>query len=445
MTDTQSLAASHAGDTVTGGRFGLWLGLLTLLGLGVRVAYAVLVAPHAAVPGDARLFHLLAGAVAHGQGYSTETSLFAGHPLPTAEHPPLYVLYLALWVKLGLTSIDGQRVVSCLLGAAAVALIGLLGKRVAGPRAGLIAAGVAALYPQLFVVDGTLISESLYVPLIVASLLLAYRVLDQPSVVRAAGLGAAIGLATLTRPDGILLVPLLAAPVAWRATRGRRRLGLFGVCAAATALVLSPWLVRNEIALHRFPLISTNGALTAPAANCLKTFYGKATGFVEYGCALNVPACQGIVAEVPESECLEHQAVNFVLHHKRRVPIVVLARVARAFQLFDYNLDMYYAGVWGRPKGVATAGLIVYALLAPLAAGGVLLLRRRRVPLLPLVIPFLLAAIVTASSFGFSRYRIAADVALVVLAAVAVDALAERRLWRRGEPRAYARLAPDAG
>ncbi len=390
------------------------------MGLCVRLVYALAVAPYASQPGDSGLYQFLARALTHGQGYSTEASVFSGHPVPTAEHPPLYAIFLAAFNELGLTTMDEHRAVSCLLGTAAVALIGLIGRRLAGPRAGLIAAGVGALYPQLFLIDGTLISESLYVPLVALSLLAAYRLRERPGPGRAALLGIAVGLATLTRPDGILLLVLLAFPVVVSTGRGHRLSGSIA-CAAGCALVLGPWLIRNEVALHRFPLISTNGGLTAPAANCEQTFFGRYTGFVSLSCAERIPACENITAEVPLSGCLEQTAVTFVENHKRRLPVVLIARVGRAFQLFQYNEDLYYASTWARTRTFTIAGLLMYALLLPLAVGGALLLRRRRAALLPVLALLALGIVVPASSFGFSRYRVAADIAIVLLAAVTMD------------------------
>ena len=63
--------------------------------------------------------------------------LYRDRVIPTTEKPPLYPTVLALPSALGLDSYAAHRVVSCLLGAAAVVLIGLLGRRVGGPRVGL--------------------------------------------------------------------------------------------------------------------------------------------------------------------------------------------------------------------------------------------------------------------------------------------------------------------
>ncbi len=398
------------------------LAVLTAVGLGVRLWYALQVAPGEIQPGDPLLYHTLADALAHGHGYNLEQIYQRSHP--TASHPPLYPLYLAVFVKFGLTTFSAQRAISCLLGTACVILLGLLGRRVAGERAGLLAAGLGAIYPQLFMVDGTLIAESLYAPLVVLVLLLAYRWIDRPAPVQAALLGAAIGLATLTRSDGIFLAVLLVPPlVLWRG--GGQRVTLLAVSVLATALVLSPWLIRNWVQFERFPLLSTNGALTQLATNCDETYYGDRVGFVAHQCALR-SSCLKIEAEVPQSECLLREARGYLRDHLGRLPVVVAARIARLWNVYAPRNDLNYGLLWARQRTTAKLGMAMYALLVPLAVLGVVLLRRRRRPVFPLVAMFLLAMIVAVIAFGFSRYRLSAEPALVVLAAVGVDRLTAR-------------------
>src|SRR6476661_7912070 len=110
--------------------------LLTIvaLGLAVRLVYALVEGPHLVIAGDARTFHELANSIAGGHGF---VRAFDGRV--TADHPPLYPLYLSLFSLVGLKSWAAHRVASCLLGAATVAVVGLLGRRVGGERAGLVA------------------------------------------------------------------------------------------------------------------------------------------------------------------------------------------------------------------------------------------------------------------------------------------------------------------
>jgi 4-amino-4-deoxy-L-arabinose transferase-like glycosyltransferase len=403
--------------------FPRWLFGLTLLALAVRVAYALAVGEQ--LGGDSGFYRGVARELVDGDGYINPLTAAIGRPHATALHPPLFPIYLAGWMKLGVTSIQGQQIACCLLGAAAVALIGLLGRRVGGPRVGLIAAGIAAVYPPLFMVDRTVNSESLYALLIVLSLVLAYRFVDRPNASRAAAVGVVIGLATLTRSEALLLLILLAAPLVWLA--GQRRPQAFAACAIATALVVAPWLARNWITFDRFPLLSTNSASTLMGTNCDRTYYSDAIGFVDYRCIYR-STCSRVHfgEEGPLWDCFQRQGRSYIRNHLRRVPRVMLARVERVWEVYDPEANLEFgARFWSRPRAMATVGLIFYVLLVPFALAGAFLRRRSPVELLPLLATVLMATIVAAASFGFTRYRLVAEPALVVLAAVALERLAQ--------------------
>ena len=67
---------------------------------------------------------------------------------------------LAAADKLGIDSAQGQRYLMCVLGTLTIGAVALLGRRVAGARVGLIAAGFAALYPNFWINDGMLMVET---------------------------------------------------------------------------------------------------------------------------------------------------------------------------------------------------------------------------------------------------------------------------------------------
>jgi hypothetical protein len=64
--------------------------------------------------------------------------------------------------------------------------------------------------------------------------------------------------------------------------------------------------------------------------------------------------------------------------------------------------------------------------LVPFAVAGGVLLRRRRVPITPLVAQFAIVTLTAAAIYGLVRFRVPAEVSLVVLAAVALDAVIPR-------------------
>ncbi|HVA59711.1 MAG TPA: glycosyltransferase family 39 protein [Mycobacteriales bacterium] len=67
------------------------------------------------------------------------------------------------------------RLTQTVLGTVTVALISLLGYRLFGRSVGLVALGVAAVYPALILVDAALLTESLFIPLMLGALLTALR------------------------------------------------------------------------------------------------------------------------------------------------------------------------------------------------------------------------------------------------------------------------------
>jgi hypothetical protein len=65
--------------------------------------------------------------------------------------------------------------------------------------------------------------------------------------------------------------------------------------------------------------------------------------------------------------------------------------------------------------------------LVGFAIAGVVILRRRKVALIPLLAPVVIVTIVAAAFYGLVRFRAPAEVSIVVLAAVALDALWAKR------------------
>jgi hypothetical protein len=282
---------------------------------------------------------------------------------------------------------------------------------------------------------GVAMAESLYVPLVALTLLLTYALIDVAEAPRGPGgaspqlaflaalLGVLIGLATLDRTEAVLLLPLLALAVGLRLPGARERVRVVAVIAGAALLVLAPWVGRNWDAFDRFPLLSTNGGLTAMIANCERPYYVD-VGFIEPNC---LTRCQRFREdELRYSDCGTRVARRYAEDHLGRVPVVVAARVARTWNLYGLDRDLGYAEFGGRNRTAGKAGMVILWVLLPFAALGAWWLVKRRRPLLPLVAPVVVASVATALTFGFSQYRVGADVSLVVLAAAGL----RWRPWR---------------
>jgi 4-amino-4-deoxy-L-arabinose transferase-like glycosyltransferase len=392
--------------------FATRLAAIAGVGLAVRLVYSLVVMGDRTPAGDGREFHLLANVLAQtGRYLQPFQYLYLHHTVPTTEKPPLYPALLALPSWLGLDSYAAHRVVSCLLGAAAVVLIGLLGRRVGGDRIGLLAGSIAAVYPALWMLDASLRSESLYLPLIALVLLLAYAR-------RFVWLGVVLGLAALTRSEALLLLPLLL--VFLPRPRLRPALVAVGCC----FLVIAPWLARNWITFDQPTAISTNEGGLLAGANCHSAYYTQLIG--TWACFPHNDLAWG-ENEAVISDHLRSRALHYVGDHAGRVPAVVGVRVLRVWDLWSpRSASAFEARIADRHIDAQRAAVASLYLLVPFAVAGAVVLRRRREPLGILIAPIVFVTLVAALSYGSTRFRVAAEPSIVVLGSVGLAAAWQR-------------------
>jgi hypothetical protein len=165
-------------------------------------------------------------------------------------------------------------------------------------------------------------------------------------------------------------------------------------------------------------LFSTNDGLTLCGANLDGTWYGEGTGVWMRDCE-SFPVPQGD-RSVASNE-LRSKGLDYIRHHLGRLPVVVAVREARVWSLYAPGFMAAYNVNEGRDREVSWAGFFAFWLLVPFAVVGAVMLRRRGVPITPLVSQFVIVAVTAAAIYGLVRFRIPAEVSLVVLAAVAVD------------------------
>src|SRR5215212_6190912 len=113
------------------------IALIAAAGLAVRLVYTLGPARDVKGFGDFFFYHRGANLIADGHRF-VEPLLYmnGGRAVPSAVHPPLWELLLGGVSWLGGTSFLAHRVVGCLVGAATILLVGLLGRRVSGDRVG---------------------------------------------------------------------------------------------------------------------------------------------------------------------------------------------------------------------------------------------------------------------------------------------------------------------
>jgi 4-amino-4-deoxy-L-arabinose transferase-like glycosyltransferase len=231
----------------------LALGAIVLLGFAVR-AWA---ATHPVVnPGpDADAYAALARAIFEHHTYGTP-----GQASTADWSPGAPLLFGAIYWVTGGVNPEAARIAVAVLGAGMVLMTFLIGLRVAGRGAGLVAALLVATYPTYIENNGQLLSEPLAAFLLTATMLGMLWALERPPWAWAVP-GLLLGALILTRPEYQAIGAVFAVLVAWRLWRDagpRRAVGSVALLAACAALVVLPWMARNHGAVGQWT-VSTGG------------------------------------------------------------------------------------------------------------------------------------------------------------------------------------------
>jgi len=436
-----------------------------ILGTALVVRVVWLVATrHLVLVNDPADYQRLAVSIAAGHGFGRTVVAPGGGP--TAFRPPLWPLFLAGLYWLVGVHVMVARAVEVVLGTLSVGLVGVLGGQLWSRGPGRVAMGLATVYPPLLLAGGSLLSESLSLPLELATLAAALAARRSPRPAGwILGCGVGCGLDILCRPDSfVVLVPvclLVAAPwrSAGRAATGRRRSGVLARLAAPAAVVVlagltvTPWLIRDAVVMHHFVPVTTQGGLVASgtynatsADDPLHPAAWRPANLVpEY-----LPLLRG--DEVTEEAALRRASLHYIAGH----PLYPLrASGWNWLRLFDLTGLSDPRASWaanGYGPGLADLDAMGLAVVVALILIGALSFLRRRSrrgaaagagagawPSRPgsgpvWLAPFLIAA-VTVPVLGESRLRVGIDPFLILAAVPGVLDVAQVATLRRAAAR----------
>jgi len=440
--------------SLRGRSFGVLLGAITAAGAAWRLGYLFVAKwDQPLLLNDSLYYSIQAGLNAEGSWFR---DALTGQP--GAEHGPLTALYLTPWSLGEGDSVKLQRLAVTLAGIACVTVIGLLARRATAPagarfaeRCGLAAAVIAAAYPNLWINDSLVMSETLAVLLVALALYIAIGFDARPSLRAGVLLGVVAGSAALARSELGLLVPGFAAVALLRSRRRpaeRRQLWPVAAMAVAAGLTLLPWTAYNLVRFHRTVLLTTNDGNTLLGANCDSTYYddvggwdirclpldpgrpGDGTGasFAERvlraKCAVRAGRLGHEPGDPDASDCSDDRrelALDYVGDHLDRLPVVVAARLGRLLDVYGVESLVRLDVGEEKARWAVWAGIASWWLLAPAAIAGWVGARRRQLATRWWLVVPVAAVLVTAALFyGAHRIRAPAEPTVVVLAATAI-------------------------
>jgi 4-amino-4-deoxy-L-arabinose transferase-like glycosyltransferase len=261
--------------------------------------------------GDQYSYWYYGDQIAAGHGYISYTNGKA-----TSYYPIGYPATLAavFWLQEHTPLPDSQpravALLHALMGTATVWFTYLIGRSLLGRRAGLAAAALVALFPNLVLNVPTYTLETAFVFWSTAALAVIathdWRA-GPPSNRRLLAFGTVLGLTVLTRPFSLpfvlgLLLAVLLLRAGWR-----RALASVAITLVPVLVLMTPWTIRNLHAMHAFVPISTNLGDTA----CLDRSMNADGGFQWAVAGCGDPS----LPEAPRNRENIKKAASFVVHH----------------------------------------------------------------------------------------------------------------------------------
>lgn len=345
--------------------------------------------------------------------------------VPTAAATPGYPLFLAALSGVGITDPLGIGIVQCAIAAGTCVFLAIVAEAIAGRRAGTIAGLMAAVYPHFIFWDGFILTETLYLFLLGASLALLVRIHREGSAPVALGCGLAIGAAVMVRTTAAPVVLLAPAWLLWACRSNPwRAVPMATLTLVGPAIILGAWTVRNIVVIGEPVVLSTQSGIAlyhgfSPGAT------GGSRGYVDDQdyVPLTLPPD---LSEIEQDRLYRRAAMEFIREHTKEVPRLAFWKLVNMYRPAYADASVANMIVLGG----SYLGLVLLFVIGSIRG----LRLAPSSPVFVLMLVFLGMQVAQyALTIGMIRFRLASEMVFVVMAAAA---LAPARAWREYPDRA---------
>lgn len=382
--------------------------------------------------------------------------------LQTVDRAPLWPMIIAMIYGLAGPHEYVVRFFLCLVGSGTCVLLYWFAKDLFGQAIALCIGGVAVLYPFLYIYDGWLYAESLYTFFLFAFCYTLFRLQNSPRFWLMALSGILLGLLSLTRPNGMLmLVPfsLWVLVLGWRKIQSWSVLGqIASITLIIYALVVVPWTIRNALITHTFlPVAIGDGKVLLGAYNDLVANPAFAQGYyftIWIKPSLSFPSvdrhfptdCAG-PCEVRRDDAYKHAAIQWIRNHPNTILKMLALHFLNTWQTTTQEADLPLNRFPYRTTSQAVVMMmkVMTPAILTLAAFGLLLMYKHWYTLLPIYSSIALTLLQNTLLYGIPRFRAPLEPMLLLLAAGALwhAALFLKKLNLPARTKKYGKLIED--
>ncbi len=340
--------------------------------------------------------------------------IIAGEGYRTTSTAPLYPLFLAgVYAAFG-HSFFAVRTAQAFVECASVIIVFLLAKGAFGGRAGLTAAGIFAVYPFFIFFSGLILTETLFIFLLLALMYHLKKCVSAPSAGSAAACGFIGGAIILIKPVIFYFIPL--ALLFYIISEREKRIPLLKSSALIILLVplaASPWAVYNYIE-HGTPKLFPSASVTLYESLHPGATGGPGKEFIRWTEEMKR------MDEAELEKYFRREALKFIAENPWRTLQLAFIKQARFWSPIP-NFPEY------RDIKHGAAGFLSYMPVLFLAIWLVVSEKQRWKTFSHLCIPIIYFAILHTVILGSIRYRLPVDPFIIILASGKIEALARQR------------------
>jgi len=354
---------------------------------------------------DALGYYQIAESLARGDGYRLFGEL-------TARRPPLYPLFITFFLKLRLFPI-GVQITQSLVGALSCVILYQISKRIFDEKSGLVSACILSVNYLAVRQSVSVLSETLFVFLLLLSFFLYFGALAHFSKWWFFGSGLTAGLSLLTREVLLLYYPFM---VLWILLEKAPRIAPIRsaiLFLLGFTLAVGPWTLRNVFVFRQFILVTASAGHTIWLSNNPETEGGKTGGDWVLGEDVVYPddayADKLSDSDIELDRYFYGKAIHYILKNPGRFFKLMLVKIVNTWR--PYQTDSPQYAKW------ATA--LTYLPVMFLGFMGLWWSRRRWRELVPIYLLILYIFFLHAILVAQIRYRFPAMPFLMIFAAYA--------------------------
>jgi 4-amino-4-deoxy-L-arabinose transferase-like glycosyltransferase len=388
-----------------------WLILIFCLGFILRLFF-VLDSRNPTIK-DGASYEAIAMSLINGKGYTLDGQ----HP--TSQVPPLYPFFLAsVYIIFG-HNFKAALILQAVMGTITCLLLFYLAKEIFKDIKVAVICGIICAIYYYFIKEGQLLwTETIFMFLVVLSVLCYIKMINHRSLLYAIGTGFFLAASALTKPVSLFLLVVIVIVGFYQMRAWQQRNFLLyrrfiSVVLVVFALPICLWAARNFVVQKQFVLVATGAGRNLYEA--FNPYEGK-----KYGITVEDEV-------IKKGEVISSEVLRDRFYFKQGLKSIFNKSIGQLVKLTLLKGLTFWSLIdWGPMGNGAAVFNFCTSFILPFSFIAVILLRKDKQVLLPLLMPIIYFFLMSLVFIGLPRFRLSIEPFLLLLASYSIVRLFNR-------------------